>query len=342
VDGLKVLFLPAFGREGASSRFRVYQFLEPLRAAGWTAKVLAAPRRSHWSRTSYLARALMGALGADVVMLQKRLMGRGLGALTRVNARLIYDLDDAIYLPPPGVRMPGEALARMRANLLRTASLARVVTVGNKHLADYFTGVARRIMILPTVVDTERFRPVPRSRDRVVVVGWVGNPENLGYLEALNVVFATLAAALPNRFVLRIVSRRPPRVLPAAPCEFRAWNLQREVTELQDFDIGIMPLTDDEWTRGKCGFKAIQYMSVGATAVVSPVGANREIVRHGVNGLWAQTPDDWFGQLHRLIVDAVERQRLAEAALDTVAERYSLRSVVPSLVALLQDVAGRT
>jgi glycosyltransferase involved in cell wall biosynthesis len=342
VGGVEVLFLPAFGREGASSRFRVYQFLEPLRVAGWDARVLPPPGRSRWSRTFYLARALSGAARADVVVLQKRLMGRGLGPLSRVNPRLVYDLDDAIYLPPPGVSVSAEALAGMQAKVLRTASLARVVTVGNKHLANYFAGVARRIVILPTVVDAERFRPASRSPDGVAVVGWVGNPENLVYLEALNAVFAALAAALPNRFVLRVVSRRPPRVPPAAPWEFRPWNLQREVTELQQFDIGVMPLTDGEWTRGKCGFKAIQYMSVGAAAVVSPVGANREIVTHGVDGLWARTPDDWFSQLHRLIVDTGERRRLAEAALKVVAERYSLRSILPSLVGLLQDVAGRT
>ena len=275
-----------------------------------------------------------------MVVLQKRLIGRALGALVRANSRLVYDLDDAIWAEQPGVTVPAHEMARRRANLHRVASRARVVSVGNDYLAEYFAGVARNVRVVPTTVDTDRFRPAPRTRSGVVV-GWVGNQENLTYLEALNPVLARLAEALPNRFVLRVVSQRPPSGLVGAPYEFRRWSLGREIEELQDFDIGVMPLTDGEWTRGKCGFKAIQYMSVGAATVVSPVGANREIVTHGVDGLWAQTPDDWFSQLHRLVVDAGERRRLAEAALKVVAERYSLRSVFPTLVGLLQDVAGR-
>jgi glycosyltransferase involved in cell wall biosynthesis len=341
IGGVRVLFLPAFGREGASSRFRVYQYLEPLRAAGWRVRAIPPPGRSRRSRSWHSVRAITGALGADVVVLQKRLIGRALGALVRVNSRLVYDLDDAIWAEQPGVAAPAYEMARRRTNLHRVASRALVVSVGNEYLARYFAGVARDVTIVPTAVDADRFRPAPRTGGPVVI-GWVGNPENLLYLEPLGPVFTRLAQALPGRFVLRVVSRSPASVPAGVPHEFRRWSLEREVEELQQFDIGIMPLADDEWARGKCGLKAIQYMSVGAAAVVSPVGANREIVAHGVDGLWAQTPDDWFRQLHRLVVDGGERRRLAEAALNVVAERYSLRSVFPSLADLLQDVAGRT
>ncbi len=276
-----------------------------------------------------------------MVVLQKRLIGPALGPLARANPRLVYDLDDAIWAEQPGVTATLREMARRRTNLHRVASRARVVCVGNDYLAGHFAGVARDVRVVPTTVDTDRFRPARRNGGRVVV-GWVGNPENLGYLEPLGPVFTRLAQALPGRFLLRVVSRWPASVPVGVPHEFRRWSLEREVEELQGLDIGIMPLTDGEWARGKCGFKAIQYMSVGAATVVSPVGANREVVTHGVNGLWAQTPAEWFSQLHRLIVDAGERQRLAETALNTVAQRYSLRSVVPSLVGLLQDVAGRT
>lgn len=275
-----------------------------------------------------------------MVVLQKRLIVRALGALLAANPRLVYDLDDAIWAEQPGVTVPAHEMARRRTYLHRVASRARVVSVGNDYLAEYFAGVAGDVAVVPTTIDTDRFRPAQRCGGRIVI-GWVGNPENLGYLEPLGPVFTRLAQALPGRFVLRVVSRWPGSVPMGVPHEFRRWSLEREVEELQGLDIGIMPLADDEWARGKCGFKAIQYMAVGAVAVVSPVGANREVVQHGVNGLWARTPPDWFDALHRLVVDELERRRLAAAGQEAVVDRYSLRANLPRVDALLQHAARR-
>jgi len=338
---VKVLFLPMFGPEGASSRFRVYQFMAPLRAAGWIVKAEPPPRPVSGALILYLLRACLSARRADVVFLQKRPLGRGIEWLWRANPCLVYDLDDAIYVSPPATTIPQQELARVQTNLAHTVSLARLVIVGNQHLAERLRPLAQRLTILPTVVDVERFRPAPRPAGRPVVVGWIGNQENLVYLEGLAPVWEGLARALPGQFILRVVSSRPARLPATVPVAYRPWRLEQEVADLQEFDIGLMPLVNDEWSRGKCGFKAIQYMAVGAAVVLSPVGVNREIVTDGVSGLWAETPEAWFTALHRLITDAGLRQRLATAGRQVVVAQYSLQVTLPKLITLLQEVAGR-
>ena len=171
------------------------------------------------------------------------------------------------------------------------------------------------------------------------MIGWIGNSENLGYLQALEGVFARLANAYGSKVILRVVSGKPYASESSLNVNNRTWALDTEVDDLRSFHIGLSPLTDDEWTRAKCGFRALQYMALGIPAVVSSVGVNKEIVDDGINGFLAQTQEEWFAKLSQLIENKELRRRLGQRGRSTVEREYSLAATLPKLVAALHEVS---
>jgi glycosyltransferase involved in cell wall biosynthesis len=168
----------------------------------------------------------------------------------------------------------------------------------------------------------------------------VGSPTTFQYVKALAPVLRDVAATHP--FTLRISGAGEPVDFPGLQVEQPAWSLADEVTLFNTLDIGVYPLTDDDWARGKCGFKAIQCMACGVPVVAQAVGVNREIIRDGENGFLAATPDEWREKLARLLTDAGLRERFARAGRRTIEERYSLRVVAPRLAAVMTDALQGT
>jgi glycosyltransferase involved in cell wall biosynthesis len=192
--------------------------------------------------------------------------------------------------------------------------------------------------MIPTCVDTTRF--VPRSSPRPegpLVIGWIGSPTTTQYLATLAGVLRQVAARHP--FVLRVSGAAGPIEFDGVDVRRVPWSLDREVELFNTCDIGVYPLTDDDWAQGKCGFKAIQFMASGVPVVASAVGVNREIIQDGVNGFLAAGPEEWVEKLQRLLVDPQLRARFAEAGRRTVDERYSLRVHAPRFAATLRDAA---
>lgn len=359
--GIRVLFVVPHPIEGPSSRFRVYQFLPYLEAHGVQATVrplissalapiVYAPGRltAKFAITAAAAgRRLLDVAGAgrfDLAYVLREAFPFGPPciewALKRRVGRLIFDFDDAIYLPSLAYQNP---LDRLR-DFSKTATIIRSadhVVAGSRFLRDYAVRFAPsdRVSVLPTVVDTDVFRPEPVSKaGSTLTIGWIGTPRGSSYLRDLRGVMATLAARHPQvRFVFIGAEPFEPEGLPIS---FRPWQLGTEVEDIRGFDIGIMPLTDDEETRGKCGFKLIEYMSLGIPTVSSPVGANLDIVEDNRSGFFASTPDQWIGALNALVEDAGLRRRFASAGLSRVEESYSLASVAPRLLALIRTVVG--
>jgi glycosyltransferase involved in cell wall biosynthesis len=241
---------------------------------------------------------------------------------------IIFDFDDAIYLLHT-------TEANQRLGWLKfpgkTGAICRVsdqIVVGNSFLADYARRYNPRVTVVPTSVDTDRYRPVqegerrrgPGSKRRMVV-GWMGSSTSQTYLEMFAPV---LVKMLKKKDVeLRVVSDRKPD-LPGVNFTWRPWSAESEVDELAEFDIGIMPMPDDMWSRGKCSLKALLYMAMGLPAVCSAVGANLEVISHGESGILASTADEWVASIEELIADAELRQRLGAAARKTVEARYSM------------------
>jgi glycosyltransferase involved in cell wall biosynthesis len=252
--------------------------------------------------------------------------------------RLLFDFDDAIYLrykSPANrylsyLKFPGKTAALCR--------MASAVTVGNESLAEYARRYNKSVHVVPSTISLRAYRPRPeRLPGATPVIGWMGSHSSAQYLPLISRALQRLRERRPFRF---LVVGGGSFALPGVDVETRAWSSNREVEDLWEMDIGVMPLRDDPWSRGKCGMKALQYMGVGIPAVASPVGVNREIIQEGLNGLLPSTENDWVDALGRLLDDGGLRARLGQAARATVEHGYSAETQVPRLAALLRGVTA--
>ena len=249
---------------------------------------------------------------------------------------IVFDFDDAVFLRYQSrangylsyLKFPGKTATICRR--------ARQVMVGNRYLVDYATRLSDAVTVIPTTIDTEIYRPElhrPRT-DAPVTIGWTGSHSTLQHLERLVPALAELARTHPFRLV--VIGARAPDV-PGAEVVSRRWTADTEVEDLSDIDIGLMPLPDEPWTRGKCGLKALQYMGLGIPAIVSPVGVNTEIVAHGENGLVANSDAAWIDHLKTLMHDSELRRRLGAEARRTIETRYSARVVAPKVAEIFRQ-----
>jgi glycosyltransferase involved in cell wall biosynthesis len=339
---LKVLALASYPIEAAATRYRLAQFVSPLAERGITLEVHpfidsrlfaslyrreALPLTAARLLGASLARLkdVWRARNVDLLLVQREAMLFGPPLIEWLAMRvgscpMVLDLDDATYLPY--VSPVYGRLASALKWFSKTDDLinwARVVTCGNRTIASYVESKGVETAIIPTVVDTDRFRPRPKSQteqsqqqEDVPVIGWVGTHSTYPYLETIFPVLQQLART--HRFRLKVVGTGRERVdLPGVEVENLKWELAREIEDFQSFDIGLYPIVESQWAEGKSGFKAIQYMAVGVPYVVTPVGSCAEIGEAGVTHLCASTPDEWHAALERLLADAPLRRRMGEA-----------------------------
>ena len=239
---------------------------------------------------------------------------------------LIYDFDDAVFLKKP---------AKTRFIIAN----ADHVIAGNRFLKEYAVNHNKRVTIIPTCIDTVRYEPGGyRDKGDKVIIGWIGTYTTSAYLASLAEVFEALSSKYTNRIEFRIVGGGAYDGEPGLPFVHRKWSLDNEIKELQEFDIGIMPIPEEAWTRGKCAFKIIQYMSVGIPVVASPVGMNIEIIKEGSSGLFASTVEEWCDKLSLLIESPDLRKKMGEAGRDIVDQKYSLKANVSRFLEVLTKV----
>ncbi len=325
------------GANVPSSRFRWQQHRAALEAEGLACCELPS-RWTAYAPASRLARPLwLGATGLDSLQRVIRARGARLRFLQRnlvatlesfeplLAKPFVFDVDDAIFLGRGG------------ANADRIARRAALTICGNAFLAEHF-GKLGPVTILPTAVDAERFRPEPALASADPVLVWTGSSGGLHYLQGIEPALAEVLRRHP-RARLRVVADRAPSLpaLPAAQVEFVAWSPQTEVTALQSSTIGLMPLEDDLWARGKCSFKMLTCMAVGLPVVVSPVGMNAELLAQAACGLGARHRDDWVGMLDTLIADPAQAATMGRAGRALVVERYDRRVVGAGLARVLRE-----
>jgi glycosyltransferase involved in cell wall biosynthesis len=301
-----------------------------------------AVRPKAWGLTQAFSRRLREAWEAsafDLVYIFREgaLFGPALAErlLSWNGIPFVFDFDDAVwvrYVSPANsyfsyLRFPGKT-----ATLCR---LARHVIAGNSYLRDYATRYNEHVSIVPSTIDTLKYEPIsPRASTRPVI-GWTGSYSTVQYLRLIRPALVRLRARRDFRVV---VVGGTGFEIDGVEVEHRPWRSATEVQDLSDFNVGIMPLADTEWERGKCGLKALQYMALGIPPVVSPVGVNREIVDHGQNGFLASTEDDWVETLDRLLADGDLRLRVGRAARATVETRFSARVQAPRVAQILRSV----
>jgi glycosyltransferase involved in cell wall biosynthesis len=208
------------------------------------------------------------------------------------------------------------------------------VVCGNGYLAEFYRRHAANVRIIPTAVDTDRYSSVVRIPSEVTRIGWIGTPLNEHHLK---LVYPALSAlARERRFELVIIGLNGALKWDLPAVRYMQWNLQDELQFLGHFDIGIMPLDDSPFARGKCGFKLIQYMAAGLPVVASPVGVNCQIVEPGRNGFLANTQDDWRAMLRLLIDDPALRRRMGANGRELIRRSYSATQAWSSYSAILR------
>jgi len=332
-------------RTVASTRHRILAHLPALRAAGFKPKVVfQQPRPANRLLRLPLRlldeiRDLRQAADSDLLLIHRRCYPVLLAPLLRrKNRPVVFDIDDAIYLPSPVEPNSRLARSRYRRNFDTTAAAAHLVLCGNPVLAER-VGKKKRKVILPTAVDCARFHPDAVEKVDHPTAGWVGHSSNLVYLEAIGGPLREIAWRHPG-FKLIVVADRRPR-LEGVPVEYRPWTLESEVDCFSGIGIGLMPLDDSEWTRAKCAFKVLQYMALAIPAVASPVGMNRELIENGRNGLLAMTEEDWVNGLDELISGPERRRDIGRAGRQTVKRGFDLPAVSNRLVKALTWVLDR-
>ena len=350
---IKVLGLALYGPLAASTRYRMGQYVPGLAELGIDLRLTGLlgdeylRRRFNGGGLPLAAMVHDGAerlkqlhhLGEfDLAMLYCELFPFMPGWLERVLIRkpYIYDLDDAFYLR---YRLGRKRLARsvLGDKFDSVMAGAAAVTAGNSVLAEYALKHNPAVRQIPTVVDTTRYVPVTRRQNSVFTVGWIGSPSTASYLPELVAPLAALGAEAPLNFV--VIGGKAPAIPNVNVIEVE-WQEHTEVDLINTFDVGVMPLPDDDWARGKCAFKLIQYMACAVPVVASPVGANADVVTPEC-GLMASTTDEWVQALKAIRDDAGLRQRMGEAGRQRVVEHYSLHTALPKLAEVIYMAVGK-
>lgn len=239
------------------------------------------------------------------------------------SAKVVFDFDDAIWLP--NVSSSNKSLQKLKRPTKVNAiiSLADLVFAGNNYLADYASNYNANVVVIPTTIDTNYHVPKLKENQNRVVIGWTGTQTTLKYLEVLEPVFKQLKDVYKEKVVFQIICDEK-WDSDIVEMEFIEWQKEREIAQLQEFDIGVMPLIDDDWSKGKCGFKGLQYMALAIPAILSPVGVNKEIIVDGENGFLANSIEEWKTTLEKLINNKELRTSIGKSARKTIEENYSV------------------
>jgi glycosyltransferase involved in cell wall biosynthesis len=331
---------------------RAYQYVPYLEASGF--EVTVCPLLDDWylqrryqngavdagligRAYARRTREVLGARRFDVVWIEKELFQWMPGPIERLllaGIPYVVDYDDAIFHTydqhhsSPVRRLLGDKIAMLMRE-------ARLVIVGNEYLAAYArTSGARCVAVLPTAVDLERYAERRWVGESPFTIGWIGSPTTTKYLQ---LVAPALADACRGNGRLVLIGAQQID-LPDVDTTILSWSEATEASDMLTFDVGIMPLPDEPWARGKCGYKLIQYMACGLPVVASPIGVNKELVEDGVNGFLPTTLQCWTESLLALRRESGLRRAMGAAGRRKVEERYSSSVVAPRIVSLLSGV----
>lgn len=353
----RVLLLSRYCRSGASSRLRTLQYLPYLKEHGLQVDVHSFYQESYlkyfyqkghrkWSDmlVSYLKRAdLMKRLrNYDLIWLEKEIFP-WLPALIeklihRVRIPYVVDFDDAIFHKYD--LHPNRIVRRLLGRKIDVVmACAELVIAGNRYLSKraQIVAGAKNVLVLPTVIDLKRYQMRRINDNARFTIGWIGSPTTTIYLKPVLPLLRELHTQLGIRVVLVGADKDQ---FSHEPFEFFPWSENTEVKSIQTFDVGIMPLPDTPWAKGKCGYKLIQYMACGVPVVASNMGANKDIIDHGLQGFLTTTLKDWYEAIMALYMSADLRKSMSLESRNYVEKRYHLGITAPVLEKYLRRVAS--
>ena len=351
---MKILLLSRYGHLGASSRVRFYQYLPYLTSQGIHVTVanlfennyikdLYAGRRKRFSDIigAYIRRLgyLFKSNSFDLLWVEYELLpwlpAWGETMLACLGIPYVVDYDDAVfhrYNMHPRV-MVRALLGGKIDTVMRRAAL---VMAGNDYLGDYARKAgARRVECIPSVLDLDRYNSTLQAKSPIFTIGWIGSPVTAKYLHLVRFALAEVCKHGSARLVLVGSGQLE---LHGVPTEIHAWSEEMEVADIQSFDVGIMPMPDDAWARGKCGYKLIQYMACARPVIASPVGVARQIIEDSRNGLLATTTKDWVNALCALRDNHRLGEKMGEAGRIKVERQYCIQIKAPLLISLLMSI----
>jgi len=352
---MKLLVLSRYGVSGASSRLRMFQYLPFLSEHGVHSDVFPlfddvylrgfySSGRRRWVDVvrSYVSRFfhIYGRDRYDVIWIEKELFPWVPYAIEKmllgVGAPYILDYDDAIF---HNYDLNRNSLLRKiyGKKIDRLMQAAAGVVVGNAYLMQRAASAGAFSVLIPTVVDMERYSLEATFENEVFRIGWIGTPATEKYLFAIRDLLMDFCRKR-NAEVVLIGARKDS--FASDEIKVRDWSEDREIEDICQFDVGIMPLADTPWERGKCAYKLIQYMACGVPVIASPVGANRQVVVHGLNGFLAGTEEEWLDALDSLYCSRELRLKMGKAGKEEVRREYSLEQYAPRLLSFLQQVSS--
>jgi glycosyltransferase involved in cell wall biosynthesis len=342
---VKIIYYSKYSALGPSSRYRAFQFQESFRRSGIDFQIselfddhyfdiLRAPsgpsffKKIPYTISRFRSRnAVLKANSSALAVIEQQLFPYiPFSAEKRcLPDRYLIEFDDAIYLTHP----------RKLPHLIEHAA---GVIAGNETLATFARRFNQNVDVIPTVLDTKKFMPHPKPDRKKIILGWSGLEYNYPYLKTIVPVLRGICRR--KDVELRILSGSPPGDFDL-PYVFVKWDPDREVQQLNELDIGLMPLLIDEWCKGKCGFKLLQYMALEIPSVSTPVGVNTRIVQDGINGFLATAAEDWESKLLSLIENESQRATMGKAARSTVVSHYSTDTWFPKLADLYRSYAEK-
>lgn len=327
---MKIIFLTHSSDQG--HRFRVEQYFPYLIAH--QVEPTWQPLSGSWRKRLPLYHQLPLF---QVICIQRRLLPPlEFYWIRKKSPKVLFDLDDAIMYRSSSSPHPHSLSRLLKFRWMVKGS--DVVTVGNQFLKSEVLKVDRKkaVFVIPTSIDMNLYPQKKNVSHRSeIILGWMGTKGNLKYLEKLEPVFEALCEKFPQ-VKLKIVSND--FYQSRLPIIKKPWRLEDENEDLISFDIGLMPLSDDPWSKGKCGLKIIQYLSVGVPVVCTPIGINSDIVKDGENGFWATSHQEWVDRLSTLIQNPELRYQMGLKGIEAVEKEYSLAVASEKFFQVLQSM----
>lgn len=331
---MKILFLLA-GKDLPSTKLRVLEHIGRSGPGHWEWDLAYLPKSS-LSRLWLLTRAS----AYQGIFIQKKLLHSWEIILLRaLNPRIVFDFDDAVMYPALDPSLNGKRLLVLKArnsykNFSRMIKYCQAIIAGNCFLQQEALKYNKNVYLLPTPVDTVRYsKPHTKASRDQIFIGWYGSPGNLPYLQTLEKVFQEITKKYPQ-VTLKIISQRFPE-LPGVRVMHKYWREEEEVEEIGSFDLGIMPLGKDLWSRGKCGLKLLKYMALSLPVVATDTEATRDIVADGIEGFLVEHPEEWLERLSVLIENPGLREQMGRAAQKKIETSFSYQVLTPMFNTIL-------
>jgi glycosyltransferase involved in cell wall biosynthesis len=352
---MEILLLPKYGRKAASCRYRFLQYVPYLESLGikctisplfdddYLEKKYQTGRNDVVDVAKAFFRRLMTIVHLhkyDLVVIHCEMFPYLPPLFERYlilrKIKYIFDYDDAIfhnYDQSPNMIMRW----LFKEKIITAIEGAKYVIAGSQYLADYALRANKNVEVIPTVIDINKYpvRKLCPAPAETFTIGWIGSPSTAKYVEEIGTALSEICDNDNTKIILIGAGRVN---LPGVNYENLEWSEESEITNMQLFDVGIMPLSDGLWEKGKCGFKLIQYMACGLPVVASPVGVNSMLVEEGKNGFLVKTIEDWVRVLSILRDDRALRQRLGECGRKIIENQYCLQVTAPRYIALMQNI----